>query len=182
MNQIREHRIQRRLTQSQLADETQLSLRTIQRVESSEDLPKGNTLKRLEEYFEVQFDDTPCRIDEVTLSKIKMINLSVLSFLFLPLLHIILPLVIWKRNSDNPSIRKMARIIVNFQLLWILLYVVLIVAAPFIQGGLGLETPLILIVMLALVLFNFITVILTAYSLSKKGRLPKLLTYQVQLI
>jgi len=181
-NPIKQLRETQGLTQRQLAEGTRLSLRTIQRVEASEKLPKGHTLKSLESFFQVEFKPERLALDKDALSRIKLINFSVLLFLFLPLLHICLPVVVWKWRKNLPSVNTCARSIINFQLQWMVAYVLLVVLSSFVQGKLNLEIPLVLFVMLALVSFNVIVVFVTAHALSTKGELPGLVRGQIQLI
>ena len=54
MNTIKKIREQQGYTQATLAEETGLSLRTIQRLEASNKAPKGHTLKVLAELFDMQ--------------------------------------------------------------------------------------------------------------------------------
>lgn len=44
---IKELRVRKNLTQEELSDKSELSLRTIQRIENGESIPRGDTLKRL---------------------------------------------------------------------------------------------------------------------------------------
>lgn len=181
-NTIKRLREKRGLTQSQLAEESKLSLRTIQRVEASNELPKGHTLKSLEDYFDIKIRQADLSQDEKSLSKIKLINFSILLCVFLPMLHIVIPLTIWKRHRENPTINKLSKPILNFQLQWIFVYVLLIVISSFIQGKYNLNPPLVIVVMLVLVIFNLLVVFLTAQSLSQKGELPAIVLRPIQLL
>ena len=52
-HKVRELREQLAYTQAELASRTNLSIRTIQRVESGESVPKGHTLKVLSEVLNI---------------------------------------------------------------------------------------------------------------------------------
>lgn len=181
-NRIKKLRIKRGLTQRQLAEDTRLSLRTIQRIEASDTMPKGHTLKCLEDYFQVTLLQNEQIVEKLSLSRIKLINFSVLLFIFLPVFHVFLPLIIWKYQRNISVIREWGRYVVNFQLVWIFALIISMVTASFIQGALNTEVPIVLYLMFAYMLFNLSIVGITAISLSRKGRLPSVLTKNIQLI
>ena len=54
---IKELRLKRGMSQDQLADITGLSLRTVQRVESGQNIPRGDTLSRLASAFKVSTEE-----------------------------------------------------------------------------------------------------------------------------
>lgn len=87
-NQIKNLRNRKGYSQEVLADKSGLSLRTIQRIENGETEPRGDSLKRLAEVFEV----TPDELIEWTAQEdtgfLISMNLSALSFLIFPLLGV----------------------------------------------------------------------------------------------
>lgn len=119
---IVEQRAKQGLSQEALADLSRLSLRTIQRIEKGETIPRGATLKKLaqvlainaEELIDLEIDDAP--------NMLVLINLSQLGCLLFPLLGILAPLIIWiaQRNRIQ-QINELGVRIVNFQILWNLL-------------------------------------------------------------
>lgn len=54
---IKELRLKRGMSQEQLADISGLSLRTVQRVESGQNIPRGDTLSRLASAFQVSTEE-----------------------------------------------------------------------------------------------------------------------------
>ena len=54
---IKEIRLERGLTQNQLADETSITLRTIQRIENNEVKPSFHSLKELSRVLEIDFSE-----------------------------------------------------------------------------------------------------------------------------
>lgn len=98
---IKELRIRQGLSQDELASQSGLSLRTIQRIENGESDPRGDTLKRLAQALHVSMDEL---IDWQILEDrnlVTMLALSQLSFLVFPLLGIIVPLVLWVMNKQK---------------------------------------------------------------------------------
>jgi transcriptional regulator with XRE-family HTH domain len=121
-NRIKELRSRKGLSQEQLAEISGLSLRTIQRIENDETIPRGDTLTRLAVALQVTPDDL---IDWQILEDknvLLLLNLSQLSFLAFPLLGIIVPLVIWILKKDKvKNVNQIGKAILNFQITWTLL-------------------------------------------------------------
>lgn len=91
---VKELRARRGLSQEQLAEKSGLSLRTIQRIENGETVPRGDTLRRLTVALQVSPDeiiDWQIFEDKNVLT---MLSLSQLGFLVFPLLGIIIPLAV----------------------------------------------------------------------------------------
>jgi transcriptional regulator with XRE-family HTH domain len=118
-NRIKELRSRRGYSQEELAERSGLSLRTIQRIENGETEPRGDSLTRLAAAFDVTVDDLAdwgLVEDKMT---IMVMNLSALSFLFFPLLGILVPLIIWIFKKDKvKGINDAARSLLNFQITW----------------------------------------------------------------
>ena len=98
---VKELRNQKGLSQETLAEESGLSLRTIQRIENGESNPTGDTLKRLSRALNVNPDeliDWTIKEDQRYLT---FMNLSALTFIFFPLLGIIVPFMLWTSKKDK---------------------------------------------------------------------------------
>lgn len=118
---VKELRKRKGVSQENLAEKSGLSLRTIQRIENNETIPRGDTLKRLA----IALDTSP---DELIDWKIKedrnylsLMNISTLGFLFFPLLGIIIPLIMWTFKKDKvKGVNELGKSILNFQISWCL--------------------------------------------------------------
>ena len=171
MNPIKERREQLAYTQKDLAKEAGLSLRTIQRLEKSQKSPKGYTLNALAEALDVEpmnlqkgFEKVPGDNGKLA---IQLMNISVLAFILLPLGNLILPYLIWKKHRTNAKADEYGRRILNFQLIWTVLFFLSLALAPFIQGMLGWSGSLILWVLLIGLGLNFGLAFRNAYLLQK---------------
>lgn len=119
---VKELRRRKGFSQEFLAEESGLSLRTIQRIENNETVPRGDTLKRLS----VALSTSP---DEIIDWKIQedqnyliLMNLSAFGFLFFPILGIIIPLTMWISKKDKlKHVNELGKSILNFQMSWTLL-------------------------------------------------------------
>lgn len=128
---IRDLRNRKGFSQEQLSEETKLSLRTIQRIENGESIPRGDTLVKLSQALGVTPDD----LLEWTVLEDKgyltLLNLSSLSLIIHPILGIIIPLVMWILKKEKIKlVDDTGKKIISFQLTWVItLYVVLIIAS-----------------------------------------------------
>lgn len=116
---IKELRNQKGISQEFLAEESGLSLRTIQRIENGETNPTGESLKRLANALNVNPDeliDWSIKEDPKFLT---FLNLSALTVLFFPLLGILVPFILWtSRKGKIKNINKIRKGLINFEISW----------------------------------------------------------------
>ena len=116
---VRAQRIKKGISQEELADQSRLSLRTIQRIENGETAPRGDTLKRLAVALQVspeELIDWQLQEDNNLLT---VLNLSQLGFLAFPLLGVIIPLIIWILHKNKiKNVDPVGQSILNFQISW----------------------------------------------------------------
>lgn len=116
---IKELRNQKGISQEFLAEESGLSLRTIQRIENGETNPTGESLKRLANALNVNPDeliDWSIKEDPKFLT---FLNLSALTVLFFPLLGILVPFILWtSRKGKIKNINKIGKGLINFEISW----------------------------------------------------------------
>ncbi|MCD0490066.1 helix-turn-helix domain-containing protein [Pedobacter sp. MC2016-14] len=120
---IKALRLRNGLSQEELAERAQLSLRTIQRIESGETAPRGDTLIRLAAALKVDTEAlTDTTLNEVEAEDrrfLALLNLSALSFIIFPLLGIIVPLILWILKRDEiEGVDETGKKILNFQVSW----------------------------------------------------------------
>ncbi|WP_223033217.1 helix-turn-helix domain-containing protein [Hanstruepera marina] len=119
---VKELRNQKGMSQEFLAEESGLSLRTIQRIEKGESNPTGESLKRLANALNVNPDeliDWSIKEDKKYLT---FMNLSALTFLFFPLLGILIPFILWtSKKGKIKNINKLGKDLINFEITWTLL-------------------------------------------------------------
>lgn len=119
---VKRFRINRGYSQEKLAEESELSLRTVQRVENGETDPRGDTLTRLAQALEVTPDDLLEWNRREDTTYLTVLNASALSFLLFPLLGIILPLILWITKRDQiKKVDEMGKQLLNFQITWTIL-------------------------------------------------------------
>lgn len=169
---IKELRKQKGMSQEFLADESGLSLRTIQRIENGETNPTGESLKRLSNALNVNPDeliDWSIKEDKRYLT---FLNLSALTFLFFPLLGILIPFILWtSRKGKIKNINKLGKDLINFEITWtLLLFSIPIVL--FLTSKIGilknLTLSIIFIVIGGMYLINLIFILLNTLRISNE--------------
>jgi len=119
---VKELRKQNGKSQETLADDSGLSLRTIQRIENGETNPTGDTLKRLSNALNVNPDELIDWSIKEDKKYLIFLNLSALTFLFFPMLGILVPFILWtSRKGKIKNINKLGRDLINFEITWTLL-------------------------------------------------------------
>ncbi len=163
-NKIELYRKKLHYTQSELAEKSGLSLRTIQRMENGS-MPSGYTLKSLARVLEVEPDDLIQNNTEDNLQQVRIINISSLSFILVPFANIILPCILIYKSSQK-STKEIGMKIVDVQIVWTLTAAIVLAICPYLQVKLSIQMPLILIALLILVLLNVYIIIRNSISLS----------------
>ncbi|GAB3821653.1 helix-turn-helix domain-containing protein [Pontibacter rugosus] len=180
-------------SQEELAERAKVSLRTIQRIEKGESEPRGFTLqaiagalgKSVDEFVVFATEQAVSAKTEATTTAavtaqndaatyLQLINLSALSYLVLPYLNLIIPIVLWRKKRHELDIDAVSKKIINFQLLWtvalhvslLLMLLFQLLLAYYFQMEPG---PGILIVFFIMYLLNA-PVIMAASLKLKKGR------------
>lgn len=170
---IKELRKQKGMSQEFLADESGLSLRTIQRIENGDTNPTGESLKRLSNALNVNPDeliDWSVKEDKRYLT---FLNLSALTFLFFPLLGILVPFILWtSRKGKIKNINKLGKDLINFEITWTLL-LFFIPLLWFLMAKIGLIDDLdlrIIFIVIGLMYFiNLIFILLNTLRISNEN-------------
>jgi len=164
-DKLKEFRNQHGLSQEELARRAGLSLRTIQRVELDETEPRGDTLIRITGVFNLKPNDLIVETIERDKYFLPVLNLSALSFIFFPLLGIIVPLIIWVLKREKSTEADGKRLL-NFQMTWcialVAVYGLLIAQKMFHIGSFG-PPPTVLIMLIALYVINFLLIIINIF-------------------
>lgn len=144
---VKELRNKKGMSQELLAEESGLSLRTIQRIENNETVPRGDTLKKLSVALRTSPDEIIDWKIEEDKGYLTFMSISSLGFLFFPILGIIIPLILWILKKDKlKGVDKLGKSIMNFQITWVLLLFLfyIIIMSSFLgflrpSGGLGIS-------------------------------------------
>lgn len=122
-------------SQEMLAEQSGVSLRTIQRVEQGETMPRGYTLQTIATALGVTLEDfreapEPEQKQPIVASRdapslrndpdfLQIFSLSPLCFLLVPFLNIVVPWWLWRaRRHNTEHVTELGRRIIGFQVLW----------------------------------------------------------------
>ncbi|WP_407497347.1 helix-turn-helix domain-containing protein [Elizabethkingia anophelis] len=165
---VQKLREEQNLTQTELAEKSGVSLRTVQRIEAGNIL-KGFTLKALAGALEVDPEDLVAKKDEVrNVERAKLINLSALLGLAIPLGGIIFPLILTYKTKDAKN-RELGKSIVSVQIVLAFIVSVSMIISPFIQKALSVKFPIFIIPLVTLICLKLFVVIHNGVSLNKNG-------------
>ena len=175
---LREHH---HLTQEELSEQSGVSVRTIQRIESG-NAPKGYTLRVLakalnvpeHDLLEVSANEAPPKQEvhpisspptvELDYGKVKIINLSSLPFLVVPLFNILVPLLLmFVFKIKHPIVKQ----IISLQILWTIVAPILFLLFIFLKLGRSFT----LAFMVVLALSNVVVILRNAVALDQHQRL-----------
>lgn len=169
-NDIQSYRLEKNLTQAELAQKSGLSLRTIQRIEAGI-TPKGFTLKSIAGVLGIEPEIiSRSKEKNLDLNQVKIINLSALSFIIIPFGNIILPSILTYKSKDV-RIKSFGKNIISIQIIWTLITSVLMIISPFLQNLISLKIPMFIIILVLLMFLNIIVIILNGIYLTKKSNL-----------
>lgn len=119
---LKNFRKKKGMSQESLAEESGLSLRTIQRIEKGETNPNGESLKRIANALNVTPDDLVDWSIKEDKKYLTYLNLSALTFILFPLLGILIPFILWTSKKEKiKDINSLGKALINFEITWTLL-------------------------------------------------------------
>lgn len=167
------------ISQESLAEKSNISLRTIQRIETGTATPRPYTIKTLAETLEVSVEllstsqDNPIEMNKIAITKLKLINLSSLAGLAIPFSNLYFTILFWRKNREIASVNQAGKKIISFQLLWTLGTLLIVFLTPFIQYSIiqshviGRFPPTVFLVYILLLVLNLVFTVRTAIQLQK---------------
>lgn len=129
---IKELRLSKGFSQEELAEKAGLSARTIQRIENQENIPMGDTVRRIAESLGVGAEEildwnlTRNRSYEI------VIILSTLFSAFYPIIGLVLVVVMWViKKNEYKRIDTLGRKLISFELTMLLLFAIAFIGTVF---------------------------------------------------
>ena len=169
------------LTQEELSEKSGISVRTIQRIEAGQE-PKGYTLRVLAQTLEIsekELQNTSSeteisqsivhqpnneKTEEIDFSKVKLINLSSLPFVVLPVLNIVVPVILmYVLKMKHPIIKQ----IISVQILWTIIAPIVFMIGIFLKLGRQFTLALIVVIILS----NLFIIIRNAMEIDRSKKL-----------
>jgi transcriptional regulator with XRE-family HTH domain len=121
------------LTQEELAARAHVTVRTIQRIESGDTIPRDFTLKALATALHIPFEELAAKEDVARPATqpapslqdarhfLHMVNLSSFAYLVLPFVHFLIPAGLLKNGKQySATARETGRKIVRVQIYWVI--------------------------------------------------------------
>jgi XRE family transcriptional regulator, regulator of sulfur utilization len=119
------------LTQEELAGRTGLTVRTIQRIESGESVPRSYTLKAIAQALDIPFETftvretatagPTCQDSEGARDALQLLNLSSFFYIIIPYVHFLVPMNMLKKNKDlTPAMIVFGRKLIRQQVYWVI--------------------------------------------------------------
>jgi transcriptional regulator with XRE-family HTH domain len=169
------------LTQEELAEKSEISVRTIQRIETGKE-PKGYTLRILAKALGVAEDELQTHVPEAKFTKIaeenegleeailinysllKLINLSSIPFIVIPPFNIIVPLILMLAMKQK---NRLIKELISVQILWTIIAPIVFMLGIFLK--LGNQFTLVLIILI--VLSNVFIILRNAIEIDRNKKL-----------
>ena len=176
-NKISDSRKKLGLSQEALAEQANVSLSTIQRIEKGTVKPRSFTIKVLAETLELDASELLSDLLEKETSKtpfsaLKRMNFYTLLLAFIPFFNLVIPFIVWKINGEINPKNSIAGKILSLQLLWsiatIIGMVVVLFLSNLIIGRAGNGLYISIIFYLLAVLFNIVMIIKTSSKLNNE--------------
>ena len=125
-SKIKQARIRKGMSQEELAELSGISLRTVQRIESEQNEPRGKTLQLICDTLQINIEELLDYGKKEDRQFLMFFHLSVLFGVFVPIGNIILPLVLWLTKKDKVvGLQRLGAKLLNFQIVWTLLSFIL---------------------------------------------------------
>ena len=167
---IKTIRERRHLTQEELAEQSGLSVRTIQRIEAGQE-PKGHTAKVLAQTLGTDLNSISGQKfpeENINYALVKRINLSSAFVCFIPLLNIVLPLILISLYKQNDHLTKG---IISLQILWSIVSILAVVVAGFLKLTFDLHHQTGLWVAIFFIIVNLIMILVNSANIDKNKTL-----------
>lgn len=185
MSKLKAYREKLNITQEELTEQSGISVRTIQRIESGIE-PKGQTLKILAKTLGIQEKEllrqeeiqsvTEVENPELNFTLLKIINLSSLPFTVFPPANIIIPLILmFVLKQFNPLTKQL----ITVQILWTIVSVILFMLCAFIKNWFSLGNSFTMIVMIILVLSNVFIILINTAEIDRNKKLYFKLNFSI---
>jgi uncharacterized Tic20 family protein len=148
-------------------------LRTLQRIETGKTEPRGQTLRLIAKALDTPLEDflgaavvTHTYEDDTRF--LQTMNLSALTFWFIPLGNIFVPLILWGiKQEKTPAANELRKRLISFQVIWTLAtygYAYIGIIMHHVTLPLGISN---LQLILGLCLLNSATILIASYQIRR---------------
>jgi len=178
---IKKIRLNKGLSQQELAQLAKVNLRTIQRIEKNKNQPHGKTLNLICEALETNIEEILEYGKKLDTNYLIFFHLSVLSFLFIPVGNILLPLILWMNKKNSViGLNKMGANLLNFQILWTIITTACIITYSFLKIMHYNYQNIFLVLCIGLIVLNILLPVYLALNVKKDfidKKYPKFISF-----
>lgn len=177
-SQTVKHRKKLGISQEELSQRSDISLRTIQRLEKDQVKPRGFTLNRLAQVLQVSLEDlqegSGDTNERLSFQKLRMLNTLGLLSVFLPIVHLVVQGYYWKTKLEGQQNQIVGSKIISFQIWWSILVILTLVLFQVVTFAItGQRTvghfPWRSLLYLALLVINILCIFRYSITLEKRG-------------
>ncbi|MEL6533976.1 MAG: helix-turn-helix domain-containing protein [Bacteroidota bacterium] len=157
-SKIAEARHQKGFSQEELAKEAGINLRTLQRIETGENEPRGSTLRFLCEALDIQIEDLVEYNRKEDPGFLRWFYLSTLLGCVIPLGNLLIPMILWLTNRNKVvGLQEHGRTLINFQIVWsLVIYGGPVLAALFMIFGATPDMGISMVYIMSSILLGFV--------------------------
>ena len=162
---VKEFRTQKGMSQEILAEESGLSQRTVQRIENGESNPTGDTIRRISNALNINPDELIDWTIKEDKGYLIFLNVSALSFIFFPLLGILVPFIMWTSKKDKlKNVNNIGRELINFEINWTLMLAFIPVSLLLLTKMGALENLTFSTIIIIAIMMYFLNIVLITYN------------------
>lgn len=109
------------LTQEELATRTKLTVRTIQRIEGGENIPRSYTLKAIAAALDTPFEYFTAKDNNIDVHSLQLVNLSCFFYIVIPYVHFLVPSHLLRKRAKGLTLEMIAfgKKIIRQQIYWV---------------------------------------------------------------
>lgn len=175
------------LSQEELAESAGVNLRTIQRIEKGENIPRGHTLNAIASSLDEPVENLLESGKKEDKHFLRMLNLSALTFILFPLLNVVLPTILWVNKKDEVQhAAEVGRSVISFQIMWTIAsfvaFLLVLLTQLISKYHYGTEPGLGIFYVLAITYIINISMILYAAVQLKKGNYDTMFPFRFRII
>ena len=118
---IKEIRLKKGMSQEELATKSQVSLRTIQRIEKNENEPRGKTMQLICDALEINIEELLDYGKQEDRQFLGFFHLSIILGIIFGVGGILIPLILWMTKKDKIiGLQRIGARTLNFQIWWLI--------------------------------------------------------------
>ena len=171
---IKEILLKKGMSQEELATKSQVSLRTIQRIEKNENEPRGKTMQLICDALEINIEELLDYGKQEDRQFLGFFHLSIILGIIFGVGGILIPLILWMTKKDKIiGLQRIGARTLNFQIWWLILMIIIPTIGfviIFNQGMIGIKgmTSIMLIPVVMMIINAVLAIIFAVFNFRGK--------------